>query len=161
MDIKTFCSGLFLRLRHGHWCLDNKANETAVRLLAMAAASCATIARSVSTQCAMHGVEVCIHRVDPSTPAEHGHLLRAFLESSPSLYLGKLSFTMYIYHNIAQYALFDYAPYGKSPTEVYADPALLVTHALATLGVSIAFGMDALEEPAAGEPGINTVCRHS
>jgi peptidoglycan/LPS O-acetylase OafA/YrhL len=73
--------------------------------------------------------------------AEHAHLLRVFLESSPSLYLGKLSFTMYIFHNIGQYVLFDYASYGKTPDDVYADPGLLVIHALATLGLSIGFGV--------------------
>jgi peptidoglycan/LPS O-acetylase OafA/YrhL len=73
--------------------------------------------------------------------AENFHLMRAFLESPPSLYLGKLSFTMYIYHNIGQYLLFDYAPYGKTPDEVYADPNLLPIHALATLCVSFCFGV--------------------
>lgn len=62
-------------------------------------------------------------------------LLRAFLESGPSLYLGKLSFTMYIYHNIAQYVLFDYVYSSQT------DALRGVQHALATLALSVAFGL--------------------
>jgi len=68
--------------------------------------------------------------------AEHVRPVRALLESAPSLYLGKLSFTMYIYHNIAQYILFDYAPYSaRVPEEVYAEHPNV--HALGTLALTL------------------------
>jgi len=82
-----------------------------------------TAVRCVSAAMVMFGVENVV-------------FVRWLLESRPSLYLGKLSFTMYIYHNIAQYILFDYAPYSnRSPEAVYANHS--PWHAFGTLGLTL------------------------
>ena len=67
-------------------------------------------------------------------------LLRAFLESRVSVYLGKISFTVYIYHNVAQYVLFDYAYAGRTPDQIYSDSSACKRHGALTLMLSLCLG---------------------
>lgn len=67
---------------------------------------------------------------------------RAFFEFALSRFMGRISFCVYVYHNIAKLVLFDYVYWGDHfrADAIDGHPAALRAHGAATLLLSIALG---------------------